>query len=227
MKELNVNLTHIDRIILESYRSFAEGLSHYLGDDYEIVLHSLEDCNHSVIKIFNGYHTGRTEGAPITDLALSMLNKINEMGDQCKDITYFCKNKKGEPLKSSTITITGENQRIIGLMCINFYMNTPFYNFINNFTEQNFNIMDSTDHSETFVDNVEDLIGQAVTEIRKNVFADTDIPANCKNKEIVAQLYEKGIFNLKDAVVITADILNVSRNTVYMHIRNYTEQNAV
>ena len=120
MKELNVNLTHIDRIILESYRSFAEGLSHYLGDDYEIVLHSLEDCNHSVIKIFNGYHTGRTEGAPITDLALSMLNKINEMGDQCKDITYFCKNKKGEPLKSSTIQSPVKISALLALCVLTF-----------------------------------------------------------------------------------------------------------
>lgn len=41
-----------------------------------MVLHSLEDTEHSVIKIINGHHTGRTEGMPITDLALQMLEEI-------------------------------------------------------------------------------------------------------------------------------------------------------
>ena len=29
-----------------------------------------------VVKIINGHHTGRTTGAPITDLALSMLSRL-------------------------------------------------------------------------------------------------------------------------------------------------------
>ena len=41
-----------------------------------------------------------------------------------------------------------------------------------------------------------------------------------KNKEIVAILYQKGIFNLKDSVITIANHLGISKNTVYMHIRN-------
>ena len=47
------------------------------------------------------------------------------------------------------------------------------------------------------------------------------IPADDKNKVIVEELYRKGMFRLKDAVVIAADLLGVSKNTIYMHIRNY------
>ena len=61
--------------------------------------HSLENYDHSVIKIINGFHTGRTEGAPITDLALSMLERINGK-DGAGSISYYTKNKKGEPLQS-------------------------------------------------------------------------------------------------------------------------------
>ena len=35
------------------------------------------------------------------------------------------------------------------------------------------------------------------------------------------ELYDKGMFRLKDAVVIAADLLGISKNTIYMHIRNY------
>ena len=71
-------LTEMDREILKSYQYMLDGLALYLGDSYEIVLHSLEDLSHSVIKIINGHYTKREVGAPITDLALSMLHDIQK-----------------------------------------------------------------------------------------------------------------------------------------------------
>ena len=65
-----VKLTRADQKILKSYIPTLQGLAAYLGSSYEIVLHSLEDYDHSVIGIINGEHTGRRIGAPITDLAL-------------------------------------------------------------------------------------------------------------------------------------------------------------
>ena len=76
-----MKLTKTDKLILESYASMLTGLSAYLGSAYEISLHSLEDYQHSVIKILNGYHSGRHIGAPITDLALNMLTRIQEDSD--------------------------------------------------------------------------------------------------------------------------------------------------
>ena len=64
----NLKLTSLDKKILHSYCQTLDGLSNYLGNGYEIVLHSLEDYEHSAIKVINGYHTGRTEGAPILSL---------------------------------------------------------------------------------------------------------------------------------------------------------------
>ena len=89
----NLKLTSLDKKILHSYCQTLDGLSNYLGNGYEIVLHSLEDYEHSAIKVINGYHTGRTEGAPITDLALKMLEQIrrneeNELSD-CSVSTFI------------------------------------------------------------------------------------------------------------------------------------------
>lgn len=58
----NLKLTSLDKKILHSYCQTLDGLSNYLGNGYEIVLHSLEDYEHSAIKVINGYHTGRAEG---------------------------------------------------------------------------------------------------------------------------------------------------------------------
>ena len=90
----NITLTPADKQILNSYCHLLDGLSSYLGDGYEMVLHSLEDYEHSAIKVINGYHTDRTEGAPITNMALSLLAQMHD-GDTAENgITYFSKNAK-------------------------------------------------------------------------------------------------------------------------------------
>ena len=48
----------------------------------------------------------------------------------------------------------------------------------------------------------------------------SEISLTNKNKEIVIRLEEKGIFNIKDAVIKVAEQLEISKNTVYMHLRN-------
>ena len=102
------SLTAEDLRILDSYKTLAEGLAAYLGASYEVTVHSLGDLNHSVIKIMNGFHTGRTEGSPITDLGISMLKKL-EANDSDQDYqVYFSKNTLGEPMKSTTIASGAE-----------------------------------------------------------------------------------------------------------------------
>ena len=199
MKERNVMFTETDFRILDSYKSVLDGLAAYLGDGYEIVLHSLHDLDHSVIKIINGHYTGRREGFPITDLALSMLAKIEERPDtNC--ITYF-------------------NRMAIGLLCINFYMNTSVFQFLQSMTPPAAQTPDSP-VEESYVENVDELIVQAVTEASQKVQNDSAISNANKNKEIVSILYQRGIFNLKDAVVKVAGLMGISKNTVYMHVRN-------
>ncbi len=222
MEGMHVQLDEIDRAILYSYRDLVENLSGYLGDGYEIVLHSLEDYNHSVIKIVNGYHTGRTEGAPITDLALEMLAQIESGAERRSPAPYFSKNAKGEPMKSVTIAIRGRRDNVIGLLCINFYLNTPFSQVLQGFFGASGGPM--THLNEHFTDNVDDLIESSVSKARSEVYANPLISSSNKNKEIISILSKRGIFNLKDGVVKTAAILGISKNTVYMHLRNLGEE---
>lgn len=212
----------IDHTILNTYKVLCDGLADYLGPGYELVLHSLEDLDNSVIHIINGEHTGRKIGSPITNLALSMLRKIQEDENHSPYISYFTKNKAGEPLKSATITIAGENNRIIGLLCINFYLNTPYISVLNSLTPEEAH--DSSEQvSETFVDSIDLLLQNAYRENKLKVRNDPTIPNINQNKEIISLLYEQGIFNLKDSVNKVADIMQISKNTVYMHLRNLKE----
>jgi len=213
-----VQLTETDRAILESYKGLCEGLSDYLGEGYEIVLHSLDDLDRSVIKIINGSYTGRREGSPITDLALHMLERIKETGN-AGHISYFTKNKGGAPLHSCTIAIAGEGGRTIGLLCINLYLDMPFSKFIGNFFPPA-DLTSSRHSSENFVDDSAELIREAVLQVRNEVLSDPGITAQNRNREIVTRLSARGIFRLKDSVIKCAELLGISRNTVYMHLRS-------
>ena len=204
MSEYNVPFTDEDHRILSSCVTLVEGLADYLGGGYEIVLHSLEDVEHSVVKIINGHHTGRTTGAPITDLALSMLSRI-ENENRPGYISYFSRNKKGEPLKAA----------------INFYLNTPLSHLLDSLCAP---AQQSPAVTETFAENTRELVVQSVEQARAQVMADGSILPSNKNREIVALLHRWNIFKIKDSVPLTAQALDISPNTVYLHLRNVRQE---
>ena len=215
-----IELTPTDRQILNSYALMLDGLGAYLGEGYELVLHSLESLDHSVIKIINGHFTGRKEGSPITDLALKMLGELEQ--DPSRTVSpYFNKSSSDSMLRSCTIPITGEHGRIIGLLCINFHMEMPLSEFLQGMLPSQDSSSVTQASSETFSDNIDDLILFSLTETKESVYNDPGISSSNKNKEIIFRLYQQGIFNLKDAVIKVANQLNISKNTVYMHIRNF------
>ncbi len=207
-----MKLTKNDKKTLESYKLLIEGLAKYLGNSYELVLHSLEDLDNSVIAIYNGEHTGRQVGAPITDLALKMLDKIESEDEN--SIVYFSQNKKGEPLKSTTISIKGDDNKVIGLLCINMYLNTSLKDILESLTP-------NKAITENYNQNSSDLIENAYEIEKANVLADASILPSNKNKVIIERLYDKGIFQMKDAVIRMEELMGISRNTVYLHIRNH------
>ncbi|MDR0876520.1 MAG: PAS domain-containing protein [Treponema sp.] len=218
-------LTPSDRTLLESYKTTMDGLAAYYGEAFEIVLHDLTDLDHSLIKIVNGFHSGRREGAPITDLALAMLEQIRKnsglKGKNAKPFTtYVSKNKYGKPVRSTTIVIFGEKKKAIGLLCINLYLDSPLSSLL-----QNFSLVPPTDYvTENFSNDSDELILRALQKVKDEVNADGRISTNQKNKEIVAILYHQGVFKLKDAVQIVAGDLGISKNTVYLHIRSLEEK---
>ena len=178
--------TDEDRAILISYKAVVDGVSALIGEHCEIVLHSLEDIEHSAICIANGHNTNRRVGSPITDLALV------------------------------TIAIRNSRQRIIGLLCININLDVPVSQFMQAF-------LPKESHGETspvnFASSVEDLVAQTMEKTIEEVNADRLVANNNKNRQIVVSLYEKGIFDIKDAINLVAERLNISRHTVYLYIR--------
>jgi len=205
-----------DKIILKSYEAVVDGIASLIGPFCEIVLHSLEDLNTSAIKIANGENTGRQVGSPITDLALKMLKDI-EGSERNFSRSYFTRAKGGVLMKSITIAIRNGDNRVIGLLCINVNLDAPFAQILQSFMPDQ--EAQEAASSVNFASDVEELVDQTVERTIEDINSDKTVSNNTKNRQIVMELYDKGIFDIKDAINRVADRLNISKHTVYLYIR--------
>lgn len=205
--------TDEDRTILNSYKAEVDGVSALIGEHCEIVLHSLEDIEHSAICIANGHNTNRQVGSPITDFAL---RSLRNMQSESVSKPYFTRAKGNVLMKSVTIAIRNKSQRMIGLLCININLDAPVSQFIQSFMPT---IETAETSSVNFASSVEELVSQTIEKTIEEVNVDRAVANNNKNRQIVISLYEKGIFDIKDAINLVAERLNISRHTVYLYIR--------
>lgn len=111
-------MSTISNPILEQYARLTKFLGLALGPDYEVVLHDLTDKNRSIIAIANEHVSGRELGAPLTNMALSVLQ------DRSYETSDFRLHDRGisadgRELRSNTMFIK-QDGRMIGMLCINF-----------------------------------------------------------------------------------------------------------
>ena len=72
MKQWKV-VTYMDAR-LEPYRTLVSFLGEALGPDYEVVLHDLTSEEGTIAAIVNNNISGRTEGAPLSNMALRFIH---------------------------------------------------------------------------------------------------------------------------------------------------------
>lgn len=210
-------LSDEDHAILASYFPVVDGIAALLGEHCEIVLHSLEFLEHSAIYIVNGHNTNRKIGSPITDRALWSLH---HMQTDSVSKPYFTKAKGGMLMKSITIAIRNGKQHVIGLICININLDVPMSQFLNSFIAPQ-----EADSSVNFASSVEDLVAQTIENTIEEIQNNRNVANNNKNRQIVTALFEKGIFDIKDAINQVAERLDISRHTVYLYIRQIKQDN--
>ncbi|WP_263081804.1 PAS domain-containing protein [Endozoicomonas sp. Mp262] len=210
--------TESDRTLLAGYFRLADTIADLIGPHCEVVIHSLESVEKSIVKIVNGHHTGRTLGSPITDLGLKMLRHFEQTGEVTPK-SYFTETKDGSLLKSTTCILAGEHDNPIGLFCINMNLSHPFPEIIKT-------LMPSTGHaSETVSENFSHcsthVIEQALTQAVTDVESDPTVSNKSKKKTITRLLFDNGIFEFKEATAIVSEGLGITRHAVYKYIREF------
>lgn len=209
-----IELTQSDFDILEAMKNVVDGIAAMYGEHTEVLLHSLDVRDASIIKIANGHITGRTVGAPITNLALLKLNDGHDVSD-----SYLTKSPDGKALRSITTVIRNPKNEAIGLLCINSNIDASFQSVIRSMLPEVMPALDAHSSPETFARNNEEMMQSSIEGIREKVVGDPSILASKKSREIVSRLHELGVFDLKDSIPMVATKLDISIHTIYRYLR--------
>ncbi|MDD1781839.1 PAS domain-containing protein [Enterovibrio sp. ZSDZ35] len=218
ISELTTKFTSNDREKLAAYFRLADTIADFVGPHCEVVIHSFESLEKSVVKIVNGHHTGREVGSPITDLGLRMLSAFEKSGNVTPK-SYFAQSKEGALLKSTTCILEGEEGKPIGMFCINMNLSFPFPDIIKTLMPDVNNTAVSV--SENFSACANDVVAQALDHAMSEVEKDLSINAKSKNRAITKLLFEGGIFELKEATAIVSERLGITRHAIYKYLREF------
>ncbi len=215
-------MVHEKEQLMRSLSQIGDGLVTMLGKNFEVCIHDLEDLHCSLVYI-NGSVTGRSIGAPATDLLVKTLK--NGVGSPEDLINYQTVSGDGRSLKSSTIFIRNHKNIPIFALCIN-VDTTDFFNaaqllsaFLTNDSQPGNNHAQET-FSRTTNETITALFEQAVFELGKQ-------PATMNTSEkieLVAIMEKNGALEFKGAVEQIALLIGVSKFTIYNYLKRIHAQ---
>ncbi len=202
--------------IFKNLRATADAIQTLFGPNCEVTIHNMADLQKSLVYI-KGDVTGRSPGAPATNLLVKLLQQSSEEGDHKHN--YKSVTADGRCLKSSATLIKNSKGKAVAALCINLDT-TSYFNAIQSLLPFIHDLDTGIYPSkETFansaVDTVRTLFGQAVDDIGTQPGA-----MSIDEKTLFIQkMKENGVFQFKGAVEEVARLMDVTKCTVYNYLK--------
>jgi len=206
--------------IFKRLQQIAEAITRVFGKHCETCIHDLDNLHQSLVHV-SGSVTGRSIGAPATDLLVKALKTPDDLLEDLHN--YRTISGDGRILKSSTVFIRDSRNKPVFAFCIN-VDTTDFFNAsraLASFLAPEPPRLSSepVDSTETFAhspaETIEALFRQAVEEIGK-------LPASMNTEEktnLVELLERNGALQFKGAVEQIAVLTGVSKYTIYNYLK--------
>ncbi len=210
MNMFNHEFTDADRALLNSYVPLLECIGAFWGEYCEVVLHSFENLDSSVIFIANGNVTGRKLGSPVTNY---VLEKLRDFEDKKTTFDIYSTRSANKVLKSASTLIINPAGVPVGMICINFALDMPLSELCR--------VMSAPCGfmNEHFTDDVNQLVLSHLDPIKARIYSSSEIPSKNRNFEIIRELNESGLFDLPITLKLVSESLGISQSTVYKHLR--------
>lgn len=193
----------------KQYASIAEAISLLLYPHAEVVLHDLKTGCIAAI-----YHNLSKRKVGDESL-LEELSNHHELPDVFP--VYLKTNWDGRKMKSISATIRDQKGRAVGLLCINLdltkwnEMHLFLESWLNHATHQQPVVLFKDDWREKINAYVSDYLDKAGTSLR--------LLNKETKKALVIALHQEGAFQAKHAASYVADVLDLSRATVYNYLK--------
>lgn len=202
--------------ILTHYIKVGEIVAEMFSPYLEVIVHNLTNPNQSIIAIFNSHITGRKIGDGTSDIGYKKLS--NELPD--KIVNYSNKSPSGVELKSSSLTIRNDDNKIIGSMGFNFDL-SHFVNmreFIDLFSKS-VEMEELPKKEEFFMWSIKTEIQQALNKYLMINKLQSKVLTRDDKLKVISYMKNKGYISKKGAKTIISELLAISRPTLYKYLK--------
>lgn len=201
---------------LRPYVPMADMLAETFGADCEVVLHDLDDPEHSVVYVANGSVTGRQVGESFDQLVRQVILAKNLKESFVSN--YYFTAKNGKRIRSSTLLIKSPDGGLEGALCINLDTGriTAQMEFLQSMMP-GWNQMKPVSETEEEKD---EHISVMIEHLMDRILGDSDMVRLTREERIakIRFMDNKGIFLMKGSVEKAAEKLGVNKVTIYSYL---------
>ena len=201
---------------IELCKQLARGIARQFGNNCEVVVHDLcaEDPEHSVVIIENGHVTGRRLGDGPSHVVWEAL-KADPKNIQDR-LAYLTRTEDGKILKSSTIFIRDDQDKVTGIFAINYdiTMMKAMEETLSAFTST----AETTQEPQTITHNVNDLLDELIKQSAQLVGKPVALMTKEDKVKAIRFLNESGAFLITKAGQRVCNFFGISKYTLYSYI---------
>ena len=201
---------------IELCKQLARGIARQFGNNCEVVVHDLsgEDSEHSVVVIENGHVTGRRLGDGPSHVVWEAL-KADPKNLQDR-LAYLTRTEDGKILKSSTIFIRDDQDKVSGIFAINYdiTMMKAMEETLSMFTGTE----ETAQEPQTITHNVNDLLDELIKQSAQLVGKPVALMTKEDKVKAIRFLNESGAFLITKAGQRVCNFFGISKYTLYSYI---------
>jgi predicted transcriptional regulator YheO len=197
--------------LLEQIKLIAQGLAETFAPFCEVVVHDLQDTDHSIQAIHNNL-SGRNPGDPTTELGLA---RIADPDYPEIIANYANRFPDGRQAKSTSIGIKGEDGQYVAALCLNLDL-TLFHSLqsaMSQFTRVENKVNESLDTGSA--ESIRDRIDQFAARLASSPRA-LKAP---ERRQLLQELKDAGYLDIRKSMDVVAQHLGVSRAAAYSYVK--------
>lgn len=203
--------------IFSRYILLAEVLGQMFENVLEIVVHDFKDLDHAIIYIVNGHISGRSLGGPVSEINLRRLVEEGQFPD--KLVNFSSRNGRCQSLKSSSLAIRDDQGKLIGAFCLHFDLShfEQFQKFLEFFVNAKVDSFVGVNDFGACQPHDQEIKAEIEAWLLKRGLHTAQLTYEDKQL-IVSHLYQKSLFKRKGAISIVANVLQLTRQSIYNYI---------
>lgn len=206
----------LNKTLLTFLEQLSKGIALQFGPNCEVVIHDLSDNykENSIVAIENGHVTSRKIGDGPSMAVLDALR-----GDQSKlrdHSSYLTKTKDGRILKSTTIYIRDEQQKVIGIFSINFDITKLM--MVESALNPLISVTSSKNETSEIPQNVNDLLAELIEESARQVGKPVPLMTREDKVKAIKFLNDRGALLITKAGDKISKYFGISKYTLYSYI---------